>query len=88
LDYGGWGDETSHGEVLESGNGLMEVFQAGMLLSTWIEAMAVNAEIEAMKAANIKLLFEGFPPCHDDTAFQEKANYLWALSTQAQSQVR
>ena len=62
----------------------MEAFQAGMLLSTMIEAMAVNAYIEGMKAANSQFP-EDQPYTEKD--FKEKADHLWALSNQAQSQV-
>ena len=66
----------------------METFQVGMLLSTMIEAMAVNAEIEAMKAANLFRQCRGEVIAYDDDAFEEKAQRLWSLSNQAQAQVR
>jgi len=66
----------------------METFQLGLLLSTLIESMAVNAEIEAMKAANKRTELIGGIPQHGEADFKEKADYLWALATQAQMQVR
>ena len=66
----------------------MEAFQAGMLLSTLIEAMSVYAEIEAMKAANESRAHRGETQAYPEESFKERADHLWALSNQAQSQVR
>ena len=66
----------------------MEAFQAGMLLSTMIEAMSVYAEIEAMKAANEFWAHRGYAQSYPEESFKEKADYLRALSNQAQAQVR
>lgn len=64
----------------------MDEFRLGMLLSTLIEAMAVNAEIEMMKMANAapRKWDEHQPFSVKD--FKEKADHLWALSNQARNQ--
>lgn len=67
---------------------MMEAFQAGMLLSTMIEAMAVQAEIEVMKVANEGRAQRGEVQAYPEEAFREKADHLLALSYQASEQVR
>lgn len=66
----------------------MEAFQAGMLLSTMIEAMSVYAEIEAMKAANEFWAHRGYAQSYPEESFKEKANHLWALSNLAREQIK
>ncbi|MFA5381816.1 MAG: hypothetical protein WC356_01530 [Candidatus Micrarchaeia archaeon] len=64
----------------------MEAFEASLLLATYIEAMAVQAEIEAMKAANSDRERRGEVQAYPEEAFQEKAQYLFALVNQARKQ--
>ena len=53
-----------------------------------IEAMAVNAEIEAMKTENRLRAYRGEAQAYPEEAFKAKADHLWALSNQAQNQLR
>ena len=66
----------------------MEAFQVSLLLSTLIEAMAVNAEIEAMNTANWLRQYREEAQAYPEEAFTEKANHLWALSNQAREQIK
>ena len=66
----------------------MDSFQLGLLLQTMIEAMAVNVEVEAMKAANQDRERQGQVQAYPEETFKEKSGHLWALSNQAREQVR
>ena len=65
----------------------MDTFRVGLLLSTFIEAMAVQAEIEAMKTANQERVSHGESLAYGEESFQGKAKHLWACSNQARMQV-
>ena len=58
----------------------MEALQAGLFFQQLFEAMAIQAEIEAMKTANTQYP-EDKP--YSEEAFREKAQYLWGLSKRA-----
>ena len=58
----------------------MEPFQLGLYLQHLFEAMAVNAEIEAMKAENQYRESQGQSQAYPESAFQEKSQHLWGIA--------
>jgi len=63
----------------------MDTFRVGLLLQTMIEALAVNAEIEGMKAENLYHQNLGAVPFYGEASFEEKAQKLWSLSKLARA---
>jgi len=66
----------------------MDLHKFGLLISTLLEGMAIQAEIAAMHAANqsAEWLGEKLPFCESD--FRDKADHAWACAQQARMQVR
>ena len=60
----------------------MDDLLLGLLLSTQIEAMAVTAEMEAMKAANQERSYQRKAPAFNEAAFREISYRLISLSQQ------
>lgn len=58
----------------------MEAFTAGILAQRFIEAMATQAEIEGMKAANLERQYRGEAIAYTEEAFQEKAEHLLLIA--------
>jgi hypothetical protein len=61
----------------------MQAFTAGLIAQNFIEAMAVQAEIEGMKATNAECSIRGEPPAYSEEAFQDKAGSLYVLANLA-----
>lgn len=61
----------------------MQAFTAGLIAQNLIEAMAVQAGIEGMKAENKVREYMGQHPAYTESAFQEKAQHLFSLANHA-----
>lgn len=55
-------------------------FDAALLLSSLGEMFAINAEIEAMKAANQEREQKGLAQAYPEDSFKEKADQLWGTA--------
>ena len=63
----------------------MDEFKMHLLASHLVEAFAVNAEVEAMKAENQSREYRGETQAYPEDVFIEKAVHLWSLSAAIRS---
>ena len=61
----------------------MKIHRLAVLFSTGIGALAVTAEVEAMKAANQERQYRGESPAYDEDSFRQLADRLYGLSQDA-----